>query len=134
MPRVPLPTTDEHGVGKEPSQAEVIRRTGVASASANAVLVTLAAGEDDRLNNKKDNDNNSPSPKGRRRILITNQSLPQHPQERHPTTTAAIGPTGGLSSWAQEGYRRVRSDQVQRKMHWLTGMAAIGGFLFGYDT
>ena len=130
MPRVPLPTTDEHGVGKEPSQAEVIRRTGVASASANAVLVTLAAGEDDRLNK-----NNSPSPKGRRRILITNQSLPQHPQERHPTTTATgIVPTGGLSSWAQEGYRRVRSDQVQRKMHWLTGMAAIGGFLFGYDT
>jgi len=39
-----------------------------------------------------------------------------------------------LSSWALEGVRRVRSDQVQRKMHWLTGTAAIGGFLFGYDT
>jgi len=39
-----------------------------------------------------------------------------------------------LSSWALEGVRRVRSDQVQRKMHWLTGTAAIGGFLFRYDT
>jgi hypothetical protein len=38
-------------------------------------------------------------------------------------------------NWAASvGRLRVRQDQVQRKMHVLTGTAAVGGFLFGYDT
>jgi hypothetical protein len=38
------------------------------------------------------------------------------------------------ADWAVEARRRVRYDQVQRNMTYLTGIAAIGGFLFGYDT
>jgi hypothetical protein len=54
-----------------------------------------------------------------------------------PPGTCNGGTSTGSTSmnWAvREGVRRVRSDAVDRKMQWLTGVAAIGGFLFGYDT
>ena len=42
--------------------------------------------------------------------------------------------TGGYQDWATEGMRRVRHDQVMRRMQFLTLVAATGGLLFGYDT
>jgi hypothetical protein len=48
--------------------------------------------------------------------------------------TATLDHTAATSDWYLEGVRRVRYDNVQRKMRYLTGTAAIGGFLFGYDT
>lgn len=38
------------------------------------------------------------------------------------------------NQWANEGLRRVRSHNVHKQMQYLTGIAALGGFLFGYDT
>ena len=43
---------------------------------------------------------------------------------------------GGTSSaaWAEEGERRIRSVEVNRRIIYLTAVASLSGFLFGYDT
>jgi hypothetical protein len=38
------------------------------------------------------------------------------------------------SSLLQQQQQKERAKEVMRKMRYLTFMAAIGGFLFGYDT
>ena len=65
------------------------------------------------------------------------QPQPQQPQQ----DVNGVNNHGGNSNdvavyndWASEGIRRVRQEKVTRKMHHLTAIAAIGGFLFGYDT
>jgi hypothetical protein len=66
-------------------------------------------------------------------MLVASQQPPQQPSSAAPSEEQEQFNHG--PSWAAaEGLRRVRCHAVERQMRYLTFMAAIGGFLFGYDT
>ena len=66
--------------------------------------------------------------------VTSDETTPSHSELETAINHTAATSTATTSDWYLEGVRRVRYDHVQRKMRYLTGTAAIGGFLFGYDT
>lgn len=79
--------------------------------------------------NNSNDDPTTPSNHSDHDTTTTNSTSDQIASSTTTTTSTTV-----TSDWYIEGVRRVRYVQVQRKMRYLTGMAAIGGFLFGYDT
>lgn len=79
--------------------------------------------------NNSNDDPTTPSNHSDHDTTTTNNTSDQIASSTTTTTSTTV-----TSDWYIEGVRRVRYVQVQRKMRYLTGMAAIGGFLFGYDT
>eukprot|EP00978_Attheya_sp_CCMP212_P030629 scaffold113397_cov62-Attheya_sp.AAC.2 len=71
---------------------------------------------------------------GEERFCLSDSDDEEQEFSFRPNEAPRNGATGYVPAWAQEGSRRVRADQAVRKMRVITGMAAIGGFLFGYDT
>jgi hypothetical protein len=71
---------------------------------------------------------------GEERFCLSDSDDEEQKFSFRPDEAPRNGATGYAPAWAREGRRRVRADQAVRKMRVITGMAAIGGFLFGYDT
>jgi hypothetical protein len=67
-------------------------------------------------------------------MLVASQPPPQQPSSAAAPPEEQEQFNHGPSWAAAEGLRRVRCHAVERQMRYLTFMAAIGGFLFGYDT
>lgn len=65
---------------------------------------------------------------------FTNTALHAGGTAEAKSESNARNSAGEYSGWASEGVRRVREDRVLHTMRYITFMAAIGGFLFGYDT
>jgi hypothetical protein len=65
---------------------------------------------------------------------VTNTAMHAGGTAESKSESNARNSAGEYSGWASEGVRRVREDRVLHTMRYLTFMAAIGGFLFGYDT
>lgn len=62
---------------------------------------------------------------------MDHEALPLAPPRNPPHSPR---PTPHKSVWLAEGYRRLRSHAVHATMRHMTLLAALGGFLFGYDT
>jgi hypothetical protein len=65
---------------------------------------------------------------------VVSMQFPQHSKLNAASSPKLEDPLAISHVSAEEAIDPVRRQLVMRRMRYLTGMAAIGGFLFGYDT